>query len=160
MTASPWSFPAVDPLLPDGRLPDVHVGGPRSQGRVEESLPDPVAWSAARAIHEIGLGTRPVSHLVGRATDPVLARLTHLASTGTLTDARLVGVRSQRPLGQAGHVEVVLSFQATRGRRVIALRLDQARGWWRISAFQPLRPAHPAPVSDLRTPVADLELLA
>ena len=38
--------------------------------------------------------------------------------------------------------------------------LDQARGWWRISAFQPLRPAHPASVSDLRTPVADLELLA
>lgn len=138
ITPSPWSFPRVPPTVP--------VDTPVATAVPAQTRePDPVAWSAARALHEIALGSRPVSHLEGRATPLALDRLVRLIADNALADSRLTGVRSQRPLGQGRHIEVVASLQAPRGRAVIAMRLDRSAGRWLITELAEVSRFSPAP---------------
>ncbi|HSN42749.1 MAG TPA: Rv3235 family protein [Propionibacteriaceae bacterium] len=132
---SPWSFPTESSPV---------AGAMAEAFSPTSSDPDPVAWSAARALHEIALGNRPVSHLQGRATSHVLALLGAVMADDGLADARLTGVRSQRPLGDAGHIEVVTSLHGSGGRAVIAMRLDRSAGRWLITDLQPVRLLSPA----------------
>ena len=132
---SPWSFP---------REPTPVAGAMAERSFTASTAPDPVAWSASRALHEIALGNRPVSHLQGRATSRVLALLSALMADDHLADARLAGVRSQRPLGEAGHIELVTSLHGSGGRAVIAMRLDRTAGRWLITDLQPVRQLSPA----------------